>query len=352
MEQDSTSASQLPTIKLLFDGLFFFCFDTQSEESKECQIGVLTTAFEHELSVTIVETIPETRGGETYYKHSTRVFSLGQSLCRLLGHIYINVRSKSRRIPGVTRYGYGNGDPLASREDTTTDPENFKWIIDFENGEFSSDKLTIAPKVFSPVLHINTGEFRTHITAKGLYNVVKADVTQKYFGHVAQTIAANIALEQDDGIFLEDASGKPLWTLDRNPAATYLIHFQNVCPGCKQSPDSDVLAAEILQSATTHEEFVERQKKREEESKTIPPKYLTMLAQKYPGMSPELLDMLVSGNDSNVIQENFRSDLQYYYDAFMHCSGLEKYDFKWTGGTGAAPLICYPTTGKMQQGLP
>jgi hypothetical protein len=310
MDTADSPQSLTPTVKLLFDGLFFLRFDSKEDPARECQIGVLTTAINHELTVTIIET---TEFKEGVYKYTNKVFTLSPSICRLLGDVNFHIRSATSQ-PNVTRYGYGDGKPLPDRSDTDKYPWNYKWIVDFANGEFNEQKIVIAPGAFSPILHLNAGDFYTHAYSKTQYDVVKADVAERYFGWVAMTIGVNIQLRDGDAIVLE-RDGKPLWEFDRNPEATYLIHFQNTCPACTEPTQQDVALARNLYQANTYEEFIELEKARETTTthKPIPP--------------------------------DGHSDLQYYYDAFIGCSGLDKYDFKAVNDSGAAPLLCYPAGG-------
>ncbi len=53
MPHEHEPASATPTIHLIFDGLFFFCFD----DDKGCQVGVHTLAPRHQLTVTATETV-------------------------------------------------------------------------------------------------------------------------------------------------------------------------------------------------------------------------------------------------------------------------------------------------------
>lgn len=325
MEQEHDPRLSNPTIRILFDGLFFLCFDTEKNPSNECQIGALTTASDHELSVTIVESV-EAEDENYIYSHKT--FSLHPSMSRYIGHVRLNVRSGSRRIDGVERYEYGNGEPIprGRQEDY---PANFKWIIDFENGEFHDQELDIADGVFSPVLHVNTGLFYSHELSTGkTYDLVKADVAKSYFGYVARTMAANIELEEDDEVVFERREGDywvPLMPLYRDPDATYLIHLQNVCPKCKTTVEDTVKLARNLRETDALEVFEKHLYERAERLKEDDPK---------------------------PIPPDGRSDFRYYYDAIRNYSGVERFDFELRDERGASPSVCYPTSGSQSRELP
>lgn len=314
-----------PTIKLTFNGLFLFCFDTDEEESNMCHAGVLTTGLDHELSVSIFETTNVGTDETPVYNHSKKVFTLCQATCRMLGDVYLCVKPYSGKVEPVRRYEYGDGSPIDRSDDyMETDPANFKWIIDFENGEFGDQKLDIAPGVFSPVLHINTGTFYTDLVAEYSYDIVRADEARRGFGRVAETISANLELEPEDEIVLEDSNQNPLWKLNRNSKATYWIHFQNVCPEYKTSLATDFLKANMLAHGERSIE-IEGEKLMEEPQDATKQK--------------------------KVIQK-VRSDFHYYYDAFRNRSGLQHHDFKLRGESGLYPSVCYSSTGSKQNSFP
>ncbi len=320
VEQEQDPRLDNPTIRILFDGLFFLCFDTEKNPSNECQIGTLTTASGHELTVTIVESVKDT------YSHKT--FSLHPSMSRYIGHIRLNVRSASHRIAGVERYKYGDGKPIP-RGSLSHEPANFKWIIDVENGEVHDQQLDIAEGVFNPVLHVNTGLFYSYELSIGkTYDKVKAEVEESYFGFVARTMAANIELEEGDEIVLERREGDcwvPLLPLARNPDATYLIHLQNVCPQCKTTVAETVETARVLRQTKTVAELEVHLAKR----------------------AKMLLD-----NDPKPLPPDGHSDFTYYYDAFRNYSGVERYDFELRNERGLAPSICYAISGSQSREIP
>jgi hypothetical protein len=329
----------VPTIRILFDGLFFLCFDTEENPSNECQIGALTTASDHELTVTIVESV-EVKKGSGQHLCSHKTFTLHPSMSRYIGHLRLNVQSKSRRIEGVERYGYDHGDPLPSRDSELTYPANFKWILDFENGEFHADPLDIAEGVFNPVLHINTGLFYSDTPSSKKYDLVKADVATKPFGVVARTMGANIELEEDDEIVLERREGEdcegedcwvPLLPLARNPDATYLIHLQNVCPKCKTEVRDTVELAKQFQTLKTPDDLTKHLEKRMEELVSEDPDH---------------------PKDPKPIPPDGHSDFRCYYGAFRNYSGVEQYDFQLSVERGLSPSICYSVSGSKSREIP
>jgi hypothetical protein len=316
--------ARVPTVKILLDGLLLLRFDTNEETSTECQVGVVSTAFDHELSVSIIETLPAPKYGSKAYIHNKRIFTLCPSTCRHLGSINLHVVSRSGRKQKVTRYGYGDGNPLQDRS-ADPDTQNFKWILDFTNGEFHDTKVAIARGVFSPVIRLNAGEFYTHATTEMEYDCVKADASKRYFGKMAQTIGVNIDLKDDEELVLQRPDGTTLWPLKRHPKATYLIRLQNVCPACKTPVDTDVIKAQSLMTSKNEKEFREKEKA------------LMLKDEKKDERKEEKKDP----------KERYgRSDLQYYYDAFTGFSGIEHYDFPPLRPLiGAKPLVCYPVSG-------
>jgi hypothetical protein len=217
------------------------------------------------------------------------------------------------------RYGYGDGTPLPDRSSVDdNDIENFKWILDISNCEFNEKNVLIAPGVFSPVLHVKTGIFYTYAITTIQYNAIKADVSKSYFGYMAASIGLDIELNEKEELVLQHCGGLPEWVLPRNSKATYLIHFQNVCPKCKTPVEESMEVAEELAKAKTLSDFIKTQRKANLKDSAGEPK-----------PDPKL----------------GHSDFQYYYDGFTSHCALDQHDFQPVPLSGAKPLVCYPIAG-------
>lgn len=275
-----------PTITFLFDGLFFLCFD---EEAKECQIGVLTTAPGHRLSITVTK-----RTGDEETAYTT---ALNSAVARLAGHISLDIEGAA--APGVTRYGYGDGTPI-TREDRDAHPENFKWVIDFENSEMHGKELPKVEGILSPVLHMGVGEFYTAKVSEHKQIRTRGNAAHKTFGYVAELIGSRITLDRPGRAILK--AGETTWVLPIETGSTYVVHLKYLRP--------------------------EHAEHRHEGITTESPRLST------------------------------HSDLHFYYHA-LDVPATERFDFEPVLRNrvvkpmfGAPPLICYATTGSKTKQVP
>lgn len=290
-----------PTIQLVFDGLFFFCFDDtpdRKDPAKTCQIGVLSTALKHELFISITET----REGKS--KEQTLHFN--HSMCRLIDDVRLEI---NKGDASIIRRGYkGSSTPISDRPNPTAENKtDFTWMLDFENGEIDFKKAPrdIASDVFRPIIHLDAGEFYSKKLGPLSFSCIDSEGSKREFGFVAETIGVDINLKPDEEVTLTIESSVPLLDLSMKfkpeEGVKYLVYLQNVRPEHKR----DAVGGEM-----TH---------------------MTASTQTTP-----------------------QSDLIYYYQAFKNCPGNEQYDLEPDmndDDRGAPPSICYPGGGSGSSSL-
>ncbi|MBC7910782.1 MAG: hypothetical protein H7Y30_09805 [Pyrinomonadaceae bacterium] len=219
------------TLTLLFDGLFFICFNKETDPATECQVGFVTTAPDHEISINIFEAV---NLGEGEIEESRYSINLNTSRARRIGLLELDVPGV---MPSVTRKGHRMS--IDRQHPNDENKEFFKWIIDLENSdEMHTTPLTLIPNVLKPVLKITTGEFYTvrvsqeasvdNIGTARKYERIQGNTKHKDFGAVAELIGVRINSLPQDKAFLK--VGELILPLVRKAGTGCIVHFRNRRP--------------------------------------------------------------------------------------------------------------------------
>jgi hypothetical protein len=212
-----------PALKLIFDGLFFFCFNTLGnpaviDPASECRVGFITTAPQHVITISGTQTDPN--GIKTEFE-----IPLTHAQAR---SIQIDLDVPGVTSPCITRKGHR--DPINRATPTEDTKEFFKWIIDLENNEMHNVRLPLIQNVLKPVMHINIGEFYTEKLSIVKYFRTRVDTPDTDFGNVAACTGVRIAtLPQNRAYLNVGTSTVPLVT---QPGATCEVVIKNRCPAC------------------------------------------------------------------------------------------------------------------------
>jgi hypothetical protein len=225
IERTST-AEAVPALNLIFDGLFFVCFNTggavaTNDPAGECRVGFVTTAPHHQITISGKQTTVV--GGIEIIKTFQKVLTHAEAR-----RMEIDIDVPGAPSTSVFRKGYNDG--TFSRTPTATNQEYFKWLIDMENFELHNRKLTLIPNALKPVMHIRTGEFYTRKLSDVEYFRTKVDTEQANFGKVAAVIGVRMATLPQNKAFLKIGAA----TLELATAAgeTWEVTFKNRCPKC------------------------------------------------------------------------------------------------------------------------
>jgi hypothetical protein len=213
-------------LNLIFDGLFFFCFNTGGSQAindpaGECRVGFLTTAPKHEINITGRQRVLVGDVGVTTSFDITLSHAEARSL-----QIELDVPGVSP--PSVTRKGHHL--PFNRFSNPSPPKDYFAWIIDLENREMHDEQLPRIARVLNPVLRINTGEFYTEMLSEEIYERTKVDMANTPFGQVAERTGVRIATLPQGKAFLK--IGTSTLPLIAQPGATYEVTFKNRCPKC------------------------------------------------------------------------------------------------------------------------
>ena len=223
-QRTGQNANAAPALNLLFDGLFFLCFNkggkpADKDPADECRVGFLTTAPQHRITIT---------GRRVGARQPDFEFALSHAQIRGL---QLALDIPGVKSPSVTRKGHDQTFDRMS-EDTEPIKDYFKWIIDLENKEMHDKPLKLIDNVLKPVLSIKIGEFYTQELSKVKYFRTKIDEPDEDFGSVAAVTGVRISMLPEGKAFLK--LGSASFPLVAPKDQTYEVKFQNRCPQCDE----------------------------------------------------------------------------------------------------------------------
>lgn len=223
---EQATAAAVPDLGLVFDGLFYLCFNTGGkpavdDPAGECRVGFLTTAPQHKITISVKQ-----KGADGVETELTGFpITLEHAQARKM---QIDLDVPGVKSPGVTRKGHNL--TIDRQHLTEENKEYFKWIIDLENFEMHNTQLPLIRGALKPVMHINIGEFYTKKSSDVKYYRTKVDATETDFGTVAAVTGVRINALPQDKAFLK--IGASTYTLDTSAGTTYEVIFKNRCPQC------------------------------------------------------------------------------------------------------------------------
>jgi hypothetical protein len=225
----TATAESTPALNIIFDGLFFFCFNNGgnppvpagSDLASECRIGFLTTAPGHKITISGVRTIPV---GNNQSVTESFNFNLKHREARMIGNISLDVPGVT--TPSVRRRGYTTSFNRLSNPSPPSD--SFQWIVDLEQAPLHATKLTLVPGVLKPVMRVNIGEFYTESLSDVPYNYTKVDEDPRLFGKMAERTGLIIATlpQKKASLNIGDLS----LPLVEKEGATCKVTIKNRCP--------------------------------------------------------------------------------------------------------------------------
>ena len=239
--EQAADVASIPALRLIFDGLFFLCFNTDGNQAindpvDECRVGFITTAPRHLITITGQQTAPD---GRVVTKGFNRNFTHAQAR-----KMQIDLDVPGAPPQSVRRRGY---DPAFNRLAAKRPPgDSFQWIIDLENSDLHNTKLKLIPEVLKPVMHIHIGEFYTEELSVVKYFRTKpgeerpGEDDPPNFGEAAVLTGVIIDTLPQGKAFLK-LGDEPL-SLIADAGLTYEVIFKNQCPPCEvQDPKIEAL---------------------------------------------------------------------------------------------------------------
>lgn len=224
---EKASTTTTPVLDILFDGLFFLCFNTngkpaQTDPAAECRIGFVTTAPPHQVFIDIERKIVDLEGVPRVIKLQT---TLKHAQAR---RMEIDLIVPGVVTPSVTRKGHDQ--PIDRSKPLEANKDYFKWIIDLENEEMHNTALQLKAGVLKPVMHIPTGEFYTKDLSTVRYFRTRVDSKETPFGAVATKSGVRVAQLPQNKAQLK--IGNETHNLIAHVGESCVVRIANRCPKC------------------------------------------------------------------------------------------------------------------------
>jgi len=187
-----TQSTAVSTIRVTFEGLLVLFID---KSRTYCDVGILKYAPNHMANLLITK-IPKLGAPETItHLHDADMESrLWLDVPRFEAVINL-FRNDSVRFVRATDHG---------------DPQDFRWVLDFEGSEMYGVEVEVDSAGFKSILRINDGTFFTQEKSWNRLIVIK-DGKEKDIGRVATRIRAEIPLYgSQKAYFSNGAIGTPI----------------------------------------------------------------------------------------------------------------------------------------------
>lgn len=293
--RDAEATMTTATFRFLFDGLFFFCFDSPTAPTT-CHVGILSTAPSHVLFLRVLK---KSRDGSI----ETFPYALTNSSLRLIREVTFEFAgSTAAAHPRIVGEAF-------DRTNDNHDETDFRWVVDFEGRDLHNAALAENPDVLVPVMHFKAGEFSTAAAARSRAKYKKKRRgAESPYGRVARTIVAQVPVTVPGGrmdVTLRDVltgSGRQ-FSVTAEAGVEYTLHLIYVRP--------EHLPEVIKQAGYTDDELSQR----------IHP---------------------------HPHQEN---DIRLFYDLY-NIPPLDRFDFVRDQTRGVDPYICYGVHGSQTTSLP
>jgi hypothetical protein len=196
-----------PDVTIFFTGLLVLCLDT----NHNFQVGVHSTAEDHDLKLTIIKRLPAPLIASTFTTH------LSNGFLRSLGNLSLSVENP---VPPST-------DPRFFSRD---DAQDFGLVLDLENKAYHHALTRKPGRVLKPILHVAGALFYTASATPDAYQLDSTigPPTTIPVGPVAEAAAANFYLSDGQFVALRLGEGGPeLLRLTKGDRTVYEITIDN-----------------------------------------------------------------------------------------------------------------------------
>jgi hypothetical protein len=197
-------------IRLIFRGLLI---SRIQDKKPSAEIGVIRDLADHPLKFGIAK---KTSSGD-FEPVAMENLNLNEDITLEVQHD----QSASSGIELFTKPGF-------DRSKDTNDPNDFKWVIDFESSEFLNKPLAVKPNSLKPIIRIYEGVFYALSISDRDINLKRPNGPETTFGKVAIEIGANVYLDPGSKAILKNGS-KVIKTFDGKDTTPYKIVFDTDC---------------------------------------------------------------------------------------------------------------------------
>jgi len=216
-----------PQVRLLFEGLLWFVFHGKDE----CQVGIHNTTHagsghphQHDLDIKVwtIESGCHTAGKVC----KLRRLHIGDP--KTIAGIQIDVNSP------VTEGVYVYQRNPFNRFGTSSDPNDWRWVLDLEEDEFYADGIQLKDMTINPGVSINHGVFHTlHRTTSTFKLVPDDDTVPIEVGRLPMLVGCNIELKTGGDVTLVVRRTFPsksiVLPLKLEGDKCYQIDIRNIC---------------------------------------------------------------------------------------------------------------------------
>lgn len=224
-----------PDVFICFHGLMSFAHHRRGF----CEVGIHSAAANHKLGIYVVEvpdsfftnmlmqaTIDEI---DILYKYVGDASSFPEEVIR--------IEVSEPLTPGVSYYQVDDAGRSSHEWPPTADPNDFRWIIDFESEELHKTQLKKRPGVLRPKLRIKAGVFSTLLTTRHKFRL-RTPYFKTEPRSVGYFFGASIDLKPKGFTVIRIGSHEVLL----NKGKRYFVLIDNSCPGdiCEYKPNSPV----------------------------------------------------------------------------------------------------------------
>jgi hypothetical protein len=217
-----------PTVLVVFKGLLTFCF----AGNLNCEVGInnqVPDTQKHLLNIKVWRKAPDCPPSPM----------VDEDISPPRG-IDIEVHHPAE-LDGVYVYEPDPFRPL-DRIGTSSDPQDFRWMLDFEGPDLYDVHLEKVTASVRPSLNVNNGLFYTRQKSESKF-VLHSPSGNAFIGSVCKLLAANIYLAVGGDVEIK-VDGSRLAKLDHAANVTYQVDFVYDCfpvtGHCDFDPDSNV----------------------------------------------------------------------------------------------------------------
>ena len=231
-----------PTVRLVFGGLMWFIFHGDDE----CQVGIHNTTqglilphrHPHELEIKIWRLT----GSCTAQQDCGRPERIHIGNPKTITGIQIDVNNPTSTSEGVHVY---QRDPF-NRLDPSSDPNDWRWVIDFEKAPLYSTGINLKDETINPGVSINNGLFYTLQKTSSEFEFIPVGGSGSTpIGNVASYVGGNIYLQHQGDVTLTVQRAFPHASTQRTlkwaSGMCYQIDITNHCikgnEPCEFDPD-------------------------------------------------------------------------------------------------------------------